>query len=318
MNKHSLLSFLLALMIGQTLSAQQYAAITPLNGSSVNRNTLVTVGFSVNGVVYLNGAPFTIAPAEFVVAPTITITGGTPTSVTANCATLPCSFSFTPTTNGSTMTVAIGPTTADMEYDGPSIAFSAKPVTGILLTYAVSGPLAAEMLHFTGTSSKTGKVDLSWATASEKDNNKFVVEQSVNGIDFKAIGEVKGAGTSQTENRYSFTDENPSKAINYYRLKTIDNDGAEALSKVVAIANKGAFDAKATASVQGAKVSIIADQDGEATLDILNLNGQIVSTQSVAVTNGVSEYVLPFNQTGLFIVRVSNGKSSVSTKLMKY
>ncbi len=183
--------------------------------------------------------------------------------------------------------------------------------------FTITAVLSAEMVTFKGKSAE-GKNQLEWATASEKDNNKFVVEQSVNGLDFKAIGEVKGSGTSQTENRYSFTDESPSKAINYYRLKTIDMNGTEALSKVVTIANKGAFDAKATASAQGAKVSIVADQDGEATVDILNLNGQIVSTQSVAVANGVSEYVLPFNQTGLFIVRVSNGKSSVSTKLMKY
>jgi len=40
---------------------------------------------------------------------------------------------------------------------------------------------------------------LSWVTASEINNDKFVVERSLNGKDFENINEVKGAGNSSQE-----------------------------------------------------------------------------------------------------------------------
>ena len=64
--------------------------------------------------------------------------------------------------------------------------------------YTISTVLSAEMTSFNGKSEKSRNL-LEWVTASEKDNDKFIVEQSTNGTDFKSIGEIKGVGTSQIE-----------------------------------------------------------------------------------------------------------------------
>ncbi len=94
--------------------------------------------------------------------------------------------------------------------------------------------LPVEMLSF--ESRFNGKeVQLMWQTASELNNDKFVIECSTDGKIFKAIGEVKGNGTSHERNDYIFTDKNPLSGINYYRLRQVDYDGTKSYSKMISV-----------------------------------------------------------------------------------
>lgn len=78
---------------------------------------------------------------------------------------------------------------------------------------------------------------LNWTTTSENNNAYFVIERSDKGLDFKNIGQVKGAGTTMTPQYYRFFDDVPLPNINYYRLKQVDFDGKETLSKIITIDN---------------------------------------------------------------------------------
>jgi hypothetical protein len=73
---------------------------------------------------------------------------------------------------------------------------------------------------------------LDWVTASERNNAGFTLERSEDGAAFRAIGYVEGSGDSNEERRYSFTDEQPARGLNYYRLKQTDYDGAYEYSPV--------------------------------------------------------------------------------------
>lgn len=75
-------------------------------------------------------------------------------------------------------------------------------------------------------------VQLTWATASESNNDYFNVEKSNDGINFRSIGKVKGTGTSSITKHYSFNDNNPDY-INHYRLKQVDRDGKFSYSKIL-------------------------------------------------------------------------------------
>ena len=70
------------------------------------------------------------------------------------------------------------------------------------------------------------KVLCAWETASEINNDYFIVERSADGSNYVSIGTVKGAGNSTYVSYYSFTDEEPLSGNNYYRLKQKDFDGA--------------------------------------------------------------------------------------------
>ena len=65
-----------------------------------------------------------------------------------------------------------------------------------------------------------------WETASEIDNYGFLIEKSVDGINWAKLTFEKGAGTSNTVRRYRFNDDKVISGETYqYRLQQMDYDG---------------------------------------------------------------------------------------------
>ena len=79
------------------------------------------------------------------------------------------------------------------------------------------------------------QVYLSWATASEKNNDGFMVQRSEDGLIWEDLGWVDGMGDSDELVDYTYIDRYPNSNINYYRLNQIDFDGKHEYSDVVSI-----------------------------------------------------------------------------------
>jgi hypothetical protein len=71
-----------------------------------------------------------------------------------------------------------------------------------------ASPLPVSWLDFTAEAG-TNKVNLQWTTASELNNDYFLVQRSADGVNFESIGTVDGMGTSSTAQNYSFIDTEP-------------------------------------------------------------------------------------------------------------
>ncbi|TGE16125.1 beta strand repeat-containing protein [Hymenobacter elongatus] len=88
-------------------------------------------------------------------------------------------------------------------------------------------PLPVELVTFEARAvGQNGQ--LTWATASEKNNDRFVLERSTGEQAFTQIATIKGAGTSAQGRTYGFTDAGigaKHTGTVYYRLKQIDTDG---------------------------------------------------------------------------------------------
>ena len=82
---------------------------------------------------------------------------------------------------------------------------------------------------------ESNNVNIDWITATEINNDYFTIERSVDGINFEKIKQIKGAGNSNQQLNYNFTDNNPEEGINYYRLKQTDFDGTYTYSKIQAV-----------------------------------------------------------------------------------
>jgi len=78
-------------------------------------------------------------------------------------------------------------------------------------------------------------IQLEWSTASEKDNDFFMLEYSFDGIGFRSIGELDGSGTVSYLSRYHFVHENPAVGYNYYRLQQVDFDGSSDYSDIISV-----------------------------------------------------------------------------------
>ena len=93
------------------------------------------------------------------------------------------------------------------------------------LTIYVDGALPIELLSFDGSVINSRNVLLEWSTASEKNNDYFIIERSVDGYNWLQIKNIDATGNSNTQINYTTIDNSAPRAIVYYKLSQVDFDG---------------------------------------------------------------------------------------------
>ena len=111
------------------------------------------------------------------------------------------------------------------------ISFPVTGFSGFYLT-TISSALPLTLLNF-GGKREHNSITLKWQTTNEIDNRQFVIQRS-NGSTFNDIGTITAPSTKRINN-YTFTDENPYRGKNLYRLKMMDFDGHFTYSDVITI-----------------------------------------------------------------------------------
>lgn len=118
--------------------------------------------------------------------------------------------------------------TTGTEDDGTVISSgtisSFSPFT--LATSDLINPLPIELTQF-DAKLIGNDVLISWSTATERDNDYFLIERSLNGENWFKIAEVKGAGNSNEILNYSSLDIDVPYGDLYYRLKQVDYNGSK-------------------------------------------------------------------------------------------
>lgn len=95
--------------------------------------------------------------------------------------------------------------------------------SSIVIVTKSSGTLPVTLANFTARKVDNG-VQLDWQTFSESNSDHFEIERSRSGGSFVSIGEIDAAGNSNRPLSYQFTDNDPGKGLNLYRLKQVDKD----------------------------------------------------------------------------------------------
>jgi hypothetical protein len=78
-------------------------------------------------------------------------------------------------------------------------------------------------------------VDIHWKTATETNNNYFIVQKSTNGRTWENIDRVEGAKNSTQILGYKFDDRTPYLGTSYYRIKQVDMDDKFTYSEIKAL-----------------------------------------------------------------------------------
>jgi hypothetical protein len=99
---------------------------------------------------------------------------------------------------------------------------------------SAGSPLPIELLGFNAILNGDA-VALDWTTASEKNNDYFVVERTADAMNYTSIATIQGAGNSDGMRHYSTTDNQPLQGTSYYRLRQVDFDGVYSLSNMVPV-----------------------------------------------------------------------------------
>ncbi len=120
---------------------------------------------------------------------------------------------------------------------------------------------------------------LTWQTASEENNDYFIIEHSLDGRNFSEIGMVNGSGNSLEIIDYSFIHETPSYGINYYRLTQVDFDGTTVSTKIrtVSFGRKQAFSLQPTIASDELNVIFENTLELDADFMIVDIAGAIIN-----------------------------------------
>lgn len=99
---------------------------------------------------------------------------------------------------------------------------------------SLASPLPIELLSFTATKNKN-TVEVMWETATEINNDYYIVEKSKDGVKFEPLIQINGAGNSLSKLNYNTVDKKPFDGLSYYRLKQVDFNGTFSYSKIAAV-----------------------------------------------------------------------------------
>jgi hypothetical protein len=202
-----------------------------------------------------------------------------------------------------------------------SVTFTAPLVGTVSITGDADGP-GCNPCNATGQSNTplpveytkfkavvTGKeTNLIWSTASENNNEKFVVERSSDGSSFQVIGEVKGAGTSVEPQHYSFLDKSPNAGVNYYRLNQVAFDGAFEYSPIESVVYRKAGEIAIYPTIPQSELYVELPENAEQNTDlkIYSIRGELVLLMQLEGTGRLS-VALPEMVKGQYLVEVVNG-----------
>jgi type IX secretion system substrate protein len=179
--------------------------------------------------------------------------------------------------------------------------------------------LPIELINFEATKN-VSSIILSWATASELNNDYFSLEKSEDADNWQEIAKVDGQGNSLARVDYSFIDENPFKGNQYYRLKQIDFNGDFSYSKTILVnhpgSNKISFNLYPNPVEQNILYIKSPTRAEIEQVYLMDLNGRTIQIEHQALTLGDYQISLK-NLSGVYIVVISTKNGQYRQKILK-
>jgi len=137
------------------------------------------------------------------------------------------------------------------------------------------------------------KVELTWSSNTENNNNYFTIEKSKDAINFEEVTTIKGFGNYSSLVNYFDVDYIPYEGISYYRLKQTDSKGHTLSSRLVSVnyrlnndglvANKNSVDEN-TANLLGSEnkevLVVLRNEKGQESFSKVLVNEQNAITIS--------------------------------------
>lgn len=183
----------------------------------------------------------------------------------------------------------------------------------------LGGPLSITMERFRGQAAGNSS-QLEWKVSESDNSSMFYIERSINGKTFGTIGTVKA---NEQQFSYSYTDMNPTpNAMNYYRLKIMEQTGTIEYSNVIAIRHGKADQAPLTIYPNPVRdqMTINIPYEGKQNIKITDLQGRDVwftEHESASGTLHIGSDVLGHLARGVYILEVrNNDRDKVQTQFI--
>jgi hypothetical protein len=182
--------------------------------------------------------------------------------------------------------------------------------------------LPVELTSFSAKCMET-YVQLNWTTASELNNDYFLIERSLNGQDWTAIAEVDGQGTKNDETHYEIKDENPRAVTSYYRLRQVDFDGSEEVFPIKSLKPCGENSGIEIISQNNGSYQVIFSDDatGNYQIDLYDMSGKMIrDSRSINIEGGENMFLFDDSHAaaGVYTVVVSSSQEQITKRIVIY
>lgn len=186
-------------------------------------------------------------------------------------------------------------------------------------------PLPVEWVSFIAEGQNNRTIQLKWAVADQVNNSHFEVQHSSDGNTFRTIDVIRGDGTLTGFRDFNYFHTSPKYGRNYYRLRQVDFDGTSDLSEVSFVD----LNLKKVANVFPSVIidhinigiEINAPKRGIAKIQLVDMNGTLISNTSMEVDEGISLNRIDISgslTSGLYFIHVQlDGNRVESHKLVK-
>lgn len=179
--------------------------------------------------------------------------------------------------------------------------------------------LPIELTYFNASNIEDSKVRIDWTTASERNNDYFTIERSIDGKIFHEIERVKGANNSLEELNYTTFDYRPNFGMNYYRLSQTDNDGVKKSFDIDAVMIGAEEEILIVPNPNNGKFFVVSKNGthGENNIVITDMEGRIVFSETTKLhhkENGF-EINLANLMAGTYILTVRSENKITQSKI---
>ncbi len=165
------------------------------------------------------------------------------------------------------------------------------------------------------------QVNVKWKVANEINLSKYVVMKSTDGNNFTDLTDVPANGGTD----YFAPDKNPVSGYNYYRIRSVDRDGAQAYSEIAKVwmgNNKQSLSVFPNPVVNG-MVNLRFENmpSGKYLIRLLNPSGQVILNNSLSFAGGNYNEKIPWNYQmahGSYQLEITQPDGSVKTIIVMY
>lgn len=200
---------------------------------------------------------------------------------------------------------------------------------GVTGSFSISVPCPAvlpiELLSFSAVRRREEEMEFVWVTASETNNSFFTLEESRDGVDYRSIATVPGAGNSTSVLSYAYTYKDPPPdRLCYYRLKQTDYNGEYSYSEVIVPEDERESTIGITSIVpmpvnDRMWLTLNSGLDDMLDIRLFDVTGRLVYDKGHRVAKGSNTLEIDLSQLdkGVYFTSLTQAGKSVHTKVLK-
>ena len=184
----------------------------------------------------------------------------------------------------------------------------------------VQNPLPIDLLNF-DVRKEGHAVRIDWTTASEIDNDYFIIERTDDFKNIEVIQTVKGAGNSNEILNYYIYDNQPLNGTSYYRLTQVDYDGQQEVFDWKSVTFEENKEAKLSVYPNPSKAGKITIRmeniKGTTQVDVLDIAGRIIFHKTIELMEANNQIHLNLNlSAGVYFIRSTNNNNTLTQRLI--